>query len=178
MGLPKGDLWVVKIDKDTTLLAAYRPLPARVKRGSWKRPPNTPLGCDMFIKADFFPGLTQYDDPIPVEIVEAEEETGLYIACYNDYFGNEQHLYNVKPVFSEDGTGLDYSRMQGDEEFDGFHVASRIDTKAGNIYNVKLVRREIRTIKKLTEKPKREKDNWLKKIKKIFNNNGRDNKEN
>ena len=181
MGLPKGDLWVVKIDKDTTFLAAYKPLPARVKRGSWKRPPNTPLGCDMFIKADFFPELTQYDDPIPVEIVEAEEETGLYIACYNDYFGNEQHLYNVKPVFNEAGTGLDYSRMQEDEEFDGFHVSSRVDAKAGNIYNVKLVRREVinkEVIKKLTEKPKRESGNWLEKIKKILNNNGRDNKEN
>lgn len=153
MGLPKGDLWVVKTDRDTTFLASYKPLPARFKRGSWKRPPNTPLGCDMFIKADFFPGLTQYDDPIPVEIVEAEEETGLYIACYNDYFGNEQHLYNVKPVFNEAGTGLDYSRMQEDEEFDGFHVSSKVDAKAGNIYNVKLVRREIRAIKKSTEKP-------------------------
>ena len=111
MGLPKGDLWVIKIDKDT-FLAAYKPLPAGVKRGSWKSPPNTPLGYDMFIDTDFFPELTQYDDPIPVEIVEAEEETGLYIACYNDFFGNEQHLYNVKPVFNEDGTRLDRRKMQ------------------------------------------------------------------
>ena len=141
MGLPKGDLWIVKIDRDTTFLAAYKPLHAGFKRGSWKRPPNTPIGYDMFIKTDFFPELTQYDDPIPVEIVEAEEETGLYIACYNDYFGNEQHLYNVKPVFDESGTRLDYSKMQDDEGFDGFHVASGIDTKAGNVYNVKLIRK-------------------------------------
>ena len=63
----------------------------------------------------------------------------------------------------------------------GFHVSSRVDAKAGNIYNVKLVRREVikkEVIEKLTEKPKRENGNWLEKIKKIFNNNGRDNKEN
>ena len=54
MGLPKGDLWVIKIDKDT-FLAAYKPLPAGVKRGSWKSPPNTPLGYDMFIDTYFFP---------------------------------------------------------------------------------------------------------------------------
>ena len=155
MGLPKGDLWVIKIDKDT-FLAAYKPLPAGVKRGSWKSPPNTPLGYDMFIDTDFFPELTQYDDPIPVEIVEAEEETGLYIACYNDFFGNEQHLYNVKPVFNEDGTRLDRRKMQEVDELDGLHVDSKIDAKAGNIYNVKLVRR---AIKKSTEKPKRKSGN-------------------
>lgn len=158
MGLPKGDLWVIKIDKDI-FLAAYKPLHAGVKRGSWKSPPNTPLGYDMFIDTDFFPELTQYDDPIPVEIVEAEEETGLYIACYNDCFGNEQHLYNVKPVFNEDGTRLDRRKMQEVDELDGLHVNSKINAKAGNIYNVKLVRREIRAIKKSTEKPKRKNGN-------------------
>lgn len=169
MGLPKGDLWVIKIDKDT-FLAAYKPLPAGVKRGSWKSPPNIPLGYDMFIDTDFFPELTQYDDPIPVEIVEAEEETDLYIACYDDYFGNEQHLYNVKPVFNEARTRLDRSKMQEVEELDGLHVDSRIDAVAENIYNVKLVRREVGAIKKLTEKPKRKSGNWLEKITKIFNN--------
>lgn len=178
MGLAKGDLWIVKLDKDTTFLAAYKPLQAGMKRGSWKSPPNTPLGYDMFINADFFPEFTQYDDPIPVEIVEAEEETGLYVACYDDYFGDEQHLYNVKPVFNEAGIRLDRSKMQKDEGLDGFHVATKIDAKAGNVYNVKLVRREVinkEVIRKLT-KTSPKKKNWLDRLKKIFDNNGKYNK--
>ena len=134
MGLPKNRLWVTNTGDESgdILLSAYKPV--KVERG-YIAPPDTPIGYDMWIPNCL--GLKPEEGVVRVEIVESEEETGLWLICVNDYFGDEQHLYaGGKPIHlpPEQRFG-DYKGFRDWKTFDSFnslHIGTNIKMKAGD----------------------------------------------
>lgn len=99
MGLPKRELYLTRYSKDpeeVLLLSAY-PLVKHETCWGYPNPPY-PLGYDIFVPLSVMPGLTFEEGPIKVDLVPSEtEDSGLWMVCYNDYFGNELHVCNFKP---------------------------------------------------------------------------------
>lgn len=110
MGLPQRELYLTKIDDDNNgvnkmaLLSAW--IPNKHDDGKYYHPKDVPIGLDMFVPNVL--NITYQDGPIPVKIVKSDKITGLWLACYNDYFGNEMHLFNYKPQFDESHQKIDY----------------------------------------------------------------------
>ena len=135
MGLPKDKLWVTNVGrKDGQIfLSAYKP----VKRedGKYGYPPDTPMGYDMWIPNCL--GLKPEEGIVRVEIVEAEEETGIWLICVNDFFGNEQHLYTgEKPIHlpPEERYG-DYKGFRDweiSDPYNSLHIRTEIKMVAGD----------------------------------------------
>jgi hypothetical protein len=99
----------------------------------YKWPPDTPIGFDLWIPNVL--DLKEDEETVPVEIVASDKETGLWLVCYDDYFGDEQHLYAHKPRFVEGTKKLDWEYEDSEEnDFDmGLHVAvDSIKMKAGD----------------------------------------------
>lgn len=106
MGIGCQKLYVTRIDNDEKdlLLSEWKP---EIRAGEENRnkvfqPKGTCIGYDMFIP-NIFPDLKWEDGPQEVDVVDCEEETGLYMVIIDDYFGGEAHLYNVKPKLVIDG---------------------------------------------------------------------------
>ena len=102
--------------------------------GQWIRPPGTTIGNEMWIPNVL--DLKEFEGSVPVRIIKSEEETGLWLICYNDYFIDEQHLYNFKPRFSKDKPDrLDSEYMSTERNknsnFWELHVESDQEMKAG-----------------------------------------------
>ena len=101
MGLPIRELNVTNTGDETGRIILTKWIPEKRDDGNYYWPPNTPLGYDMWIPNVL--DLKEEEGTIPVEIIESKEETGLWIICVNDYFGNEQHLYaNKKPIHKDE----------------------------------------------------------------------------
>ena len=134
MGLGIRDLWLTKIGNEFLLTASWKPEKKEDGR-YWMPLPRTPIGLDMCIPSKIS-GLNIGDEPMPVKIVKSDIETGLWLICYNDYFGNEQHLYNYKPRFIEGTKEIDskydYELMHGKDWSWQLHVSSSIEMKAGD----------------------------------------------
>ncbi len=99
MGLPKKDLYVTYLgDANTLLFSAWKP--PKNKDGEYYHPSDVPIGLDMFIPNVL--NRRRDDGPVKVKVVKSDKETGLWLICYDDYFGNETHLHNYKPRFRTD----------------------------------------------------------------------------
>ena len=138
MGLPIRELNVTNPNdengKGDIFLSKW--IPVKTENG-YKWPPDTPLGFDMWIPNVL--DLKIEEGTVPVEIVKSEDETGLWLICVNDYFGNEQHLYaNKKPIHKEEKDRFgDYKGFRDwiideDEEYNSLHVATDIKMVAGD----------------------------------------------
>jgi hypothetical protein len=135
MGLPKRELWVTNTGAPSgnIFLSAYKPV--KKEDGRYYTPPEIPLGYDMWIPNCL--GLKPEEGIVRVEIVETEEETGLWLICVNDYFGNEQHLYaGEKPIHRppEQRYG-DYEGFRDwiiDDPYNSLHIWTEIKMKAGD----------------------------------------------
>ena len=122
MGIPIRQLYATNIDGEI-LLSKYIPLQ---DNGGYRRPPETPLGHDLWVPNAI--GLKAEEGTVPVMVVRSDEETGIWLICFDDYFGNEQHLYAHKPRFVEGTKKLDWV-YEDDESnnFDmGLHISSDI----------------------------------------------------
>lgn len=135
MGLPKDKLWVTNTGDPggEILLSAFKPV--KKEGGKYGYPPDTPVGYEMWIPNCL--GLKEEEGVVRVEIVEAEEETGLWLICVNDYFGDEQHLYSgEKPIHkSEEERFGDYKGFHDwiiPEPYNSIHVGTSIKMKAGD----------------------------------------------
>ena len=116
---------------DEIFLSEWKPAK---DNGQWIMPPGTAIGNEMWIPNVL--DLEESEGPVPVRIIKSEEETGLWLICYNDYFIDEQHLYNFKPRFSKDKPDrLDSEYMSTERnknsKFWGLHVESDQEMKAG-----------------------------------------------
>ena len=144
MGLPKEKLWVTNTGDPSgyILLSAFKPV--KKENGKYGYPPDTPIGYDMWIPNCI--DLKPEEGTVRVEIVEAEEETGLWLICVNDYFGDEQHLYaGEKPIH--------LPPEERYRDFKGFR-----DWKIKNPYNSLHIGSEIKMVAgdgPLSVKPKR-----------------------
>lgn len=106
MGLPQRKLYVTNLgDKfKMVLLSAW--IPPKHEDGIYYHPKDIPIGLDMFIPNVL--NVKYEDGPVPVKIVKSDKVTGLWVVCYDDYFGNEIHLYNYKPQFNRELQKIDY----------------------------------------------------------------------
>lgn len=132
MGLALKTLYATNIENDGKIfLSGWKP---EFKDGKYYWPANTPIGHDMYI--DNVMDLKEDEGTIPVEIIESEQETGLWLICYDDFFGGEQHLCNFKPRFIE-GTKK-YDSAYEDEIWDkdekawSLHVDTEIKMETGD----------------------------------------------
>ena len=99
MGLPIKELYITNPDPENLpdrhvlLTGTWKP----VKKGErWIFPAGTPIGLDIWVPNII--GATEDEGPVRVEVVKSDSETGLWVICVNDYFGNEKHLYTTKPI--------------------------------------------------------------------------------
>ena len=106
MGTPKRELYLTNIGNNNNLVLLSAWIPNKHDDGKYYQPKDVPIGLDMFVPNVL--NLTYQDGPIPVKIVKSDKITGLWLACYNDYFGNETHLFNYKPHFDESHQKIDY----------------------------------------------------------------------
>ena len=97
--------------------------------------------------------LTYEEGPVPVEVAPSDTETGIWLICVNDYFGDEDHIYTIKPVpkkVSESYRFSDWVFPDTTNDVDddnggfGLHISSPLlKTKAGDgPIPVTLVRKE------------------------------------
>lgn len=135
MGLPKRKLWVTNIGDPSgnIFLSAYKPV--KKENGKYGYPPDTPMGYDMWIPNCL--GLKPEEGVVRVEIVETKEETGLWLICVNDSFGNEQHLYaGEKPIHRpEEERYGDYEGFSDwiiEDPYNSLHISTHIKMKAGD----------------------------------------------
>lgn len=133
MGLPAKVLYATNTGDDREIfLSEWKP---SLENGRWMMPPETPIGLDMWISNVL--DLKESEGPVVVRVTKAEEETGLWLVCYNEYFGNEQHLYNFKPKFEKDRPDrIDFEYMNKIETNNpnawGLHVRSDQEMVAGD----------------------------------------------
>ena len=137
MGLPIRELNVTNTGDETGRIILTKWIPEKRDDGNYYWPPNTPLGYDMWIPNVL--DLKEEEGTIPVEIIESKEETGLWIICVNDYFGNEQHLYaNKKSIHKDEKDRFgDYKGFRdwiidSDEAYNSLHVGTNIKMEAGD----------------------------------------------
>ena len=99
MGLPIRELYATNVGDESNeiFLSAYKPLK---KDDGYHRPPKTALGFDMWIPNVL--DLKEEDGIVPVEVTTSEKETGIWLICANDYFGNELHIYTCKPIHKDE----------------------------------------------------------------------------
>ena len=97
MGIPTRKLYATNIGDDSILLSKYIPVK---KEDGYHFPPNTALGDDIWIPNVL--NLTEDDGTVPVKVVKSDVETGLWVICVNDYFGDEIHMYTCKPTHKEE----------------------------------------------------------------------------
>ncbi len=133
MGLAiKNKLYATNVgcESGRIFLSQWKPI---LKDGKYCWPPDTPLGFDMY--APNLIDIKEEEGPVMVKVVPCEEETGLWLICYDDYFGGEQHLYNFKPRFKEGTNKFDYDYAEklniGDDIF-GLHIDVKDDMVTGD----------------------------------------------
>jgi hypothetical protein len=137
MGLAHKHLYVTNTrDKSGYIIMTGDWKPEQNEDGNWFMPGGVPIGVDMWI-----PNIIdlEINKQIEVKIVPSEKETGLWLICYDDYFGDEQHIYNFKPRFIEGTDRIDAkynNHMMMSEEIEenywGIHVWSDIKMVHGD----------------------------------------------
>lgn len=97
MGIATRKLYVTNIGDDSILLSKYIPVK---KEDGYHFSPNTAFGDDIWIPNVL--NLREGEGTVPVKVVKSDIETGLWVICVNDYFGNEIHMYTCKPTHKEE----------------------------------------------------------------------------
>lgn len=173
MGLPHRILYATNIDREDgwIFLSAWKPI--LKDDGQYYRDCEQPLGGDM--ETPNVLNLTFEDGIVPVKVVKSDVETGLWMVCYNDYFGNEKHLYNYKPKTYIDKYGelhVDYSEEDEEDilrpEKWSMHVECEIDMVAGDGPIPVTLERGTYKYPKTPHKEKKKKINLFKKFGTVF----------
>lgn len=99
MGLPARELYVTNTGDETGYILLSKYIPIKKENG-YHIPPNTPIGSDMWIPNVL--DLKEDEGTVSVNIVKSDKETGIWVICFNDYFGNEIHMYTCKPIHKEE----------------------------------------------------------------------------
>ena len=127
MGLPIRDLKATNIEGQV-LISKWTP--EKREDGKYYMPRETPIGLSMWIPNVL--GLKEEEGTVDVRIIKATEETGLWLVCFDDYFGNEQHLFDYKPRFKERTKKIDWEYDNEVGEQLSLHVWSEIKMIAGD----------------------------------------------
>lgn len=129
MGLPIRELWVTNTGDPSgdILLSAFKPV--KKENGKYGYPPDTPMGYDIWVPN--LVGLTEDMGTVKVELIKSEEETGIWLMCFDDYFGDEDHIFvDRKPEWILDNEGK--KRSVRADHFYSLHVTVPFKTKHGD----------------------------------------------
>jgi len=133
MGLPHRQLFATNTGdpSDCILLTSWKPV--KKEDGKYYWPPDTPLGGDIWVPNVL--ELLEEEGTVPVMVVTSNTETGIWLVCYDDYFGNEQHIYNYRPHYIEETRKIDWNatekEVEGDNIF-GIHISTNIEMTSGD----------------------------------------------
>lgn len=130
MGLPHKKLYVTNTGDENgkIFFSTWKPIPSK---DGYIRDSSQPIGLDMWIPNVL--DLTPEEGVVPVKIVESDKETGLWLCCYDDYFGNEQHLFNYKPTMNKETKSIDWNEFWDDDNTGWeIHIWSEIEMVAGD----------------------------------------------
>ena len=135
MGCPITEFHVTNTGDETGKILLTKWIPDKRDDGKYYWPKDTPLGFDMWIPNVL--DLKEEVGTIPVDIIKSDVDTGLWLICFNDYFGNEQHLYPFKPIHKEEKDRYGEYKSSRDwiftEDDWGLHVwAKSIKMEAGD----------------------------------------------
>lgn len=165
MDLPHRILYATNVNREDgwICLSAWKPI---FRDGEYYYDISQPIGGNMMIPNVL--NLTFDDGIIPVKIVKSNVETGLWLGCFNDYFGDEKHLFNYKPQ--------NYGKFKIDfnHEFDAnsddwsMPVACEIDMVAGDGPIPVTLERGTYEYPKTPHKEKKKKINLFKKFGTVF----------
>ena len=112
------------------LLSCYKPI--LNEDGQYYRDCTKPIGGDMWIPNVL--GITFEDGVVPVKVVESQDETGLWMCCFDDYFGNELHLFNYKPTMNKETKKIDWDEFWDDNHDERWelHIWTESNMVAGD----------------------------------------------
>ena len=143
MGTPKRNLYVTNTNDKSKCIILTAYIPIKKEDGKYYMPDNTPLGYDMWIPNVL--DLKEEEGTVEVEVIKSDTETGLWLCCYNDYFGGEEHLYTFKPKLREDTPDrFDWNEEHYEEEVDFYnslHISTDFDINVGDCIPVTLKRK-------------------------------------
>lgn len=169
MGLPHRILYATNVNREDgwICLSAWKPI---FRDGEYYYDNSQPIGGDMMIPNVL--NLTFEDGIVPVKIVKSDVETGLWLVCFNDYFGNEKHLFNYKPKTFVDKYGEFKVNFDSEDDANSddwsMHVACEIDMVAGDGPIPVTLERGTYENPKTSHEEKKEKFNLFKKFGTIF----------
>ena len=132
MGYPITEFHATNVGDKSGWIILSKFKPEKRDNGKWYPPKDTQIGYDLWIPNVI--DLKEEEGVVDVDIVKSDEETGLWLICYDDYFGDEQHLYTNKPRFIEGTKKMDYEFQESYDNFElGLYIwAKTIDMKAGD----------------------------------------------
>ena len=129
MGLPIRELHLTNTGDESRRILLSKWIPIKEGPGKYKMPPDTPIGYDIWVPN--LVGLTEDMGTVKVELIESEEETGIWLMCFDDYFGDEDHIFvDRKPEWILDKEGKKKSVRA--DHYNSLHVTVPFKTKHGD----------------------------------------------
>ena len=129
MGAPISELHLTNTGDESGRLLLSKWIPIKEGPGKYTAPPDTPLGYSMWVPN--FIGLKEISGTFKVELVKSDEETGIWLMCFDNYFGGETHIFvDRKPEWILDKEGKKKSVRA--DHYNSLHVLVPFDAKHGD----------------------------------------------
>lgn len=91
MGLPIKELHLTNTGDESGKILLSMWIPIKEGPGKYRIPLDTPYGYSIFVPN--LVGLTEDIGTVMARLIKSEEETGIWLMCFDDYFGNENHIF-------------------------------------------------------------------------------------
>lgn len=129
MGIAIRNLHATNVGDESGYILVSSWIPIKKKDG-YHRPPETPIGLDIWLPNVL--DLKPEEGTVDVIVVPSDVETGIWLYCFDDYFGNEQHLCNYKPAFIDGTKRPDPKPYDENEDAWSIHIWCDIEMVAGD----------------------------------------------
>ena len=128
MGLPIRELYLTNIGDESGRILLSKWIPIKEGSGKYRTPPETPYGYAIWVPN--LVGLTEDMGTVKVELIKSEEETGIWFMCFDDYFGDENHIFvDQKPEWIlKEGK----KKSVKADHFNSLHVSVPFKTEHGD----------------------------------------------
>ena len=128
MGLPIEELHLTNTRRESGKILLSKWIPIKEGPGKYRYPPRTPLGYSIWVPNLI--GLTEDMGTVRVSLIKSEEETGIWLMCFDDYFGDENHIFaDQKPEWILDNEG---KKISVKADHSSLHVSVPFKTEHGD----------------------------------------------